>query len=294
MVLADEHEGEETEAKRSHREILLQELSQGLEELGRPALGLALSSFAAGLELGFGVFLMGAALTLVDPSLSPLAERLLVANLYSVGFVFVVMGRSELFTEHTTLAVFPVLDRRAPVRLLLRLWIIVLSANLAGGLLFAFLITVVGPALQVVEPSALGEIAHPLLHHESTTVLLSAILAGWLMGLLSWLVAAGRDTISQVLFVWLVTTSIGILQLHHCIAGAVEVGSAFFAGADVSAGELVRVIALAIVGNSLGGAIFVALLKYGHVTRSAKLEESAATAARQSAGLHGGGSRPSK
>jgi formate/nitrite transporter FocA (FNT family) len=40
----------------------------------------------------------------------------------SSGFLFVILGRSELFTEHTTLAVLPVLDGRASLRQLGRLW----------------------------------------------------------------------------------------------------------------------------------------------------------------------------
>ncbi len=66
--------------------------------------------------------------------------------MYAVGFIFVVLGRSELFTEQTTLAVLPVLSRRvSPVRLL-RLWGIVYSGNLLGATLFAWLITIIGPA----------------------------------------------------------------------------------------------------------------------------------------------------
>ena len=63
--------------------------------------------------------------------------RLLVANMYAVGFIFVVLGRSELFTEQTTLAVLPVLGGRATVRELLRLWGVVYVANLIGAAAFA-------------------------------------------------------------------------------------------------------------------------------------------------------------
>ncbi len=60
--------------------------------------------------------------------------------------------------------------------------------------------------------------------------LLSAILEGWLMGLLAWLVAAARETISQLFIIWLITASIGIAHLHHCIVGNVEVLAGLFSG----------------------------------------------------------------
>lgn len=98
---------------RSYRDILIEEIVQGLGELRRPAGGLLLSGFSAGLDVGFGVLLIGAAITLAGETVSPVGQRLLTANFYSLGFVFVVLGRSELFTEHTTVAVFPVLSRNA-------------------------------------------------------------------------------------------------------------------------------------------------------------------------------------
>ena len=108
---------------------------------------------------------MGVMITLVHPeSGSPLAA-ILVAMMYSVGFVFVVLGRSELFTEHTTRAVYPVLMGRASTATLLRLWVTIFIANLIGITAFAKLTTVIGPALGVIEPGAFNHIAHSLVEH---------------------------------------------------------------------------------------------------------------------------------
>ena len=128
---------------------------------------------------------------------------MLVANMYSIGFIFVVLGRSELFTEQTSLAVLPVLSGQRSIASLLRSWGIVYVSNLVGATVFAGLAVLIGPSLGVIKPHAFGEIAHHLVDHRAFAIFLSAILAGWLMGLLSWLVAAGRDTISQIVIVWL-------------------------------------------------------------------------------------------
>lgn len=250
---------------RSYRDILAIEVAQGLGELERPARGLLISGLSAGLEIGFSVLLMGVITTLAADSLPELLTRLLTANMYAVGFIFVILGRSELFTEHTTLAVFPVLEGRATVGRLARLWGLVYAANVTGAAAFAFLLTGVAPQLGVVEPEAFGRIAHTLVEHEGGTIFLSAVLAGWLMGLLSWLVSAGRDTTSQIFFVWLVTASIGLGHLHHCIVGTTEVLAGLFAGQAIGWAAYGHFLLWTTLGNAVGGVVFVALLKYGHV-----------------------------
>lgn len=255
-------------AKRPYREILTEEIAQGLSELRRPALGLLLSGFEAGLALGFSVLLMATADTLLEGQLPPAVVRLLMANFYAVGFLFVVLGRSELFTEHTTLAVFPVLARRTSVGSLLRLWGLVYVGNLAGALAFARLVTILGPGMGIASPQAFTSIAASAIGHASATILLSAVLAGWLMGLLSWLIAASRDTVSQMLFVWIVTFTIGFPHLHHSILGTVEVAAGLFSSPQLGVSELGRFLLWTTLGNSVGGTVFVAVMKYSHVVRS--------------------------
>ena len=99
---------------------------------------------------------------------------------------------------------------------------------------------------------------------------MDGVLAGWLMGLLSWLVSASRDTIGQIFIVALVTTAIGIAHLHHCVVGSAEVLAGVFSGQGVSLAGFARFLALATLGNVVGAVVFVALIKYGHATRTAE------------------------
>jgi formate/nitrite transporter FocA (FNT family) len=104
---------------------------------------------------------------------------------------------------------------------------------------------------------------------------LIAILAGRLVGLLSWLVAAGRDTISQVVLVWLVTTSIGFAGLRHVVLGSVEVFSGAFSGQGVGAWDIGRFLLWTTLGHTLGGEVFVANLKYGLTRPEAQTDPAA-------------------
>jgi formate/nitrite transporter FocA (FNT family) len=229
---------------------------------------LFLSGLSAGLDIGFGPALMAIVLTLSDFSFaSELNRELLMALAYSVGFVLVVLGRSELFTEHTTLAVLPVLDQQASLPALGRLWSIVYVGNLVGAVLFAGFFVLVGPAVGVVDPQAFAELSTSLVEHDWYVIVAAGVLAGWLMGLLSWLVAAAQESIARVLFVVVTTSAIALLHAPHCIAGTVEVGFGLFAGA-LGVGDVGYFLVFSTLGNVVGGTVFVALLKYGHVVRS--------------------------
>ncbi len=264
-----ESDGADDEAhdhQKSYRTILEQEILAGLRELHRPAIGLFLSSLSAGLDIGFSVLLIGILRTLLPGPLTPLGEAL-QASLYSVGFVLVLLGRSELFTEHTTLAVLPLLRRRSSAREVARVWGVVFAGNALGAAIFAGLATSLAPALEMVEPGTFARLAQELDRHPWPARLGSAVLAGWLMGELGWIIAAARDTISQVVFVWLVTAVIGFAHLHHVVVGMVEMFAGAFEGA-LGPGRVLAFIALTALGNAIGGVVFVAILKYGHASHS--------------------------
>ena len=141
-----------------------------MDALERPIGALFMSGLSAGLDVGFSLLLMAVMWTLAQGRLSEPVVTILVANMYSVGFIFVVMGRSELFTEQTTLAVLPVLSGEGSVRGLLRLWAVVYVANQIGAAIFAVMATQIGPALGVIQVGAFGHIAWQLLDHGSKVI----------------------------------------------------------------------------------------------------------------------------
>jgi formate/nitrite transporter FocA (FNT family) len=264
---------DQSEPRKPARRILEHEISEGLGEIQRSTSGLFIAGLSAGLDLGFSIFLMAVMLSNAEGKLPQPIVEVLMAHMYTIGFIFVILGRSELFTEHTTLAVLPVLNGRASLGGLARLWAIIFFSNLIGASLFGALIAWIGPALGVVKPSAMGFLSHQMVAQGWWVILLSAVLAGWMMGLLSWLVAAGRDTISQIVFVWFVTSAIGFSHLHHAISGTTEVLMGLFAGQGITLADYGHFLLWTTIGNSLGGVFFVAVIKYSHVIRSSGEKE---------------------
>ena len=262
----------EQKPQKSQRVILQHTEEAALTQLERSGKGLFLSGISAGLDIGFSVLLMCVILTMFTGVVNPHVVDFFVACSYPIGFMFVILGRSELFTEHTTLAILPVLQGLAPLKKLFRLWAIVYVSNIFGGIVFAGILSLFAKQFHFLQPWALAKIADRLLHYGWATTLLSAALAGWLMGLLAWLIAASRETISQIVLIFIVTASIGIIGLPHSIVGNIEVVTGIFTG-DVSVAQYFNFIIPVTLGNALGGALFVGVIKFNHTLYSGEEKE---------------------
>jgi formate/nitrite transporter FocA (FNT family) len=251
-------------------EILDEQIETAMREHRRSNLNLFLSAISAGLEIGFSIFLMASIHSLFSGVIQPSLLHILLAFAYPLGFIFVIIGKSELFTEHTTLAVIPVLNKNASLKSLLILWGIIYFGNLIGGYIFAYILSILPLKLEIIEPGTYVELARGLIDHPWQVIVGSGILAGWLMGLLSWLVTSAQETISRILIITLITTVIGIGSLHHCIVGSIEVFTALLTDSGVAAGDYFHVQTWSTLGNIIGGVVFVAFIKYSHVRPNIK------------------------
>jgi formate/nitrite transporter FocA (FNT family) len=250
------------------REILDEQLEAGLYEYERSRTSLLVSSLTAGMEVGFSVFLMGILYTLYHGELSAAGLHTILAFAYPIGFLLVVIGRSELFTEHTNLALYPVLENKQGIPDLLILWGTILFGNILGGFFIGAMLTWVAPAMDIISPEAFIHLAEKMIKHDLLVIFGSALLAGWLMGLLSWMIAAAQETVSRMLIIMIITTVIGMGGLHHCIVGSVEIFCGLVLSPDIGWGDYLPVQAIAIAGNAIGGAFFVACFKWIHVKKA--------------------------
>lgn len=136
----------------------------------------------------------------------------MLTNASAIGFILVILGQTELFTAHTSLGILPVLNGQATLSDLGRLWAVIHVMNPVGCALFAGFIAFVGPRLTAVDPAAFGSLASALLPYSAPTTLASGIVAGWLMGLLTWLVAAARDTTGEFPITRILASTIGFVH----------------------------------------------------------------------------------
>ena len=247
-------------------EIYENVLAGAREELARPAPALLWSALAAGLTIGFS-FLAAAYLGAVS---SEAFSHAAAAAGYPIGFIFVVLARSQLFTENTLEPVIPLLRRptMATLRRVLALWVIVLAGNLVGAFLFAL----AAARTAMLRPDfreALLRIAQPATDGDFGTIFYKAIFAGWLIALMAWLVSSTHATGAQITLVWLTTAPISAFGFRHSIAGAVE---AFYRGwsSDLSWGGVFGYLVPCLLGNIVGGVTLVALLNHGQVAHAGR------------------------
>lgn len=257
-------------ALRHPDDTLEKAIEEGVEQLQRPTVSLLLSSIAAGMFVGFSGMAVAVVTEFMMPFDSLLATRLATAFVYPLGFVVCVMSGAQLFTEHTATAVYPVLDGRATVRNLLRLWLLVVIGNMIGVVCIALLLTAASDVIHA--DAGFMQVAEHLVSPAHGTLFVSAVLAGWLMAMGAWLVMSTPPDLSQIVSIYIVTFLIGIGGLHHSIAGSAEMITALLLSDQFSLAQASRFIILALAGNLVGGSVFVGVLNYAYIRKTQPAE----------------------
>jgi formate/nitrite transporter FocA (FNT family) len=234
---------------------------EGEEELRRTASSLAWSALAAGLSMGFSFIAEGLLMARVpDQPWRPLISR---AG-YCIGFLIVILGRQQLFTENTLTVVLPLLIRKDSATLLrmLRLWAVVLGANLVGTFLFALCLGKI-TLFDAHTQRCFTEIGLTHMGASFGTVLVRAVFAGWLLALMVWLLPGAES--ARVSIIIIVTYLIGISGFNHIIAGSTTM---FFliVTKSISWGTyIVQFFIPTLLGNVIGGLSLVAALGHAQV-----------------------------
>ena len=236
-------------------------LRQGESELSRPTRALAWSGLASGLSMGFSLIGEG----LLRSMLPDAKWRPLVVKLgYSLGFLIVIVGKQQLFTENTLTPIIPLMQHRDARTFanVMRLWTAVFVANLAGAHLVSWALAVT-PAVAPKVQHAFLEIARESMQASFGDKLLHGIFAGWLIALLVWILGAVKS--EGVAIIVILTYIVGLGSFSHVIAGSIEALFLLWAG-QIGWWDAVGGYTLpALIGNTIGGVSLVAALNHAQV-----------------------------
>ncbi|HEY0388514.1 MAG TPA: formate/nitrite transporter family protein [Gaiellales bacterium] len=251
-----------TAERLSAGEIYERVQSNAEEELGRSWPALAFSGLGAGLAMGFTALGVAAGLSILGEGRW---QEFAATMLYPIGFIAVIVGRAQLFTENTLFPVVLTLQRgdRATLLDTARLWGVVFAANILGALVFAVL-AISGGGLEQPIGDRMVTLGAGAVHHPFATVVVSGVFGGWLVALVAWLVTASHHTIGQVAIIWLLTFLLGLAHFAHCIASSDEALCAVVNG-TIGVSAYGVWLAAATIGNIIGGVVIVAVLNYGQV-----------------------------
>jgi formate/nitrite transporter FocA (FNT family) len=235
---------------------------EGERELQRPIASLAFSGLAAGLSMGFSLV----AQALLHAYLPSASWTPLIDNFgYSLGFLIVVLGRQQLFTENTLTAILPLLSHFSlkTIWKVIRLWLIVLVANLVGALIFATIVAHTALFPPLIQQS-LAAIAHHSLRGGFGLTILRGIFAGWLIALMVWLLPASEGTRLHIIIILTYIVSLG--NFSHIIAGSVDVLYLVNIGAVSWSTYFIGFMLPTLIGNIIGGVSLVAAINFAQVT----------------------------
>jgi formate/nitrite transporter FocA (FNT family) len=252
----------------SAEDIYKQVAKNAQEELKRSSLSLAISGLTGGIFMGLSALGVGIALAhLGDSSGAFVISRMF----YPLGFIVVILGRSQLFTENTLYPVALVLTEPRQIWNTMRLWATVLPANVVGAFVFAMLagLTHAMPADVVQAIAGLGLDA---VHHPASTIFWSGVVGGWIIATAAWLVSGSHSITGSVMVIWMLTFVVGLGNFAHCIATSGEILTAVLTH-QLPWAAYPKWLGPAVGGNICGGVIMVTLLEYGQAILSRQAVE---------------------
>ncbi|WP_310991274.1 formate/nitrite transporter family protein [Aequorivita marina] len=257
-----EKKSNEVKGAQKYRDILSRVIHEGEELFKTKSKAMFLSATIAGLEIGFSYLLVCSVYYLFSGSMDEQLVFKLFSIVYPIGFILVILGKSALYTEQTSVLALPVLNGQRSIWELMRIWGIVIVGNLIGGMFFVYFIGSLAPKMHLFTNDTMVKVGTHVLNYPWWVLLLSAITAGWLMGLLAWLLNSTRNSLTRVLLIFMITGVIGFGGFHHSIVGNIEVFGAFLNTDAISVTDYLWFLLLTLSGNGIGGAVVVGLFKY--------------------------------
>ena len=235
--------------------------AEGESELTRGTLALAWSGLSAGLSMGFSLATQGKLYAYLPPGV--LRETLTPLG-YTVGFLIVVLGRQQLFTENTLTPILPLIHNRnvKTLWLVMRFWLIVLVANVLGAVLFAYAFAHAG-IFEAKDLQALSAIGQATIRGDFPATFVRAVYAGWLIALMVWLLPAAEGARPWIIII--VSYVISLNGFSHIIAGSVDCAYLVQIGGASWGDFWFRFFTPTLLGNIIGGVMLVAFLNYGQV-----------------------------
>lgn len=227
-------------------------IGEGRPRLRRRWLDVIATGAVGGLEVAFGIL----ALLYVQ---AQTGSHLLGALAFSIGFLGLLLGHSELFTEGFLVPVTVVAAGEARVRDLLRLWTGTLVGNLAGGCVMAYLIDVAFPSLG---HQAVREAGAYVLGGVTGRTFVLAVLAGAAITLMTRMHQGTDSEVAKILASVAIAWALAGLRLYHSILDsilafvALDTGFAPFGWVD-----WLRWVGWVLLGNLTGGLVLTTLLR---------------------------------
>ena len=231
---------------------------EGHRRLSMSSLDMISTAFIAGVTIVFGIVALGVVEGLLEPDVGAGVASVAGALAFALGVVFLIVGRSELFTEDFFDPVAAAVEGkgRGPWLRLGQLWVVTFVLNLVGGAILVALMTVPG-ALPSGAADALVSVAEDIAAKGWAATFVRAIFAGALITLLSYMVRACNSVAAQILVALLVGFLLALGPFDHVVVSALHLLFGIWLSDAVTYVDLWTNIGLATAGNMIGGLLLI-------------------------------------
>jgi formate/nitrite transporter FocA (FNT family)/nucleotide-binding universal stress UspA family protein len=247
--------GEAVRDRFSADEVFQRIIAAADEEVTSGGRELLFSGIAAGFAISI-TFLLYASMSAASDS------EVVGAMLYPLGFIYIIIGGYQLYTENTLPPVALTIERLASLPALFRHWGIVLAGNFIGGAAGAVVLTYGG----VFDPAATEEALYIARKGAFETpwwsLFFKALFAGLIVAGVVWVGYAARDTISRILVVYLAFLAIPLGNLFHVVVSFTETLYLMFHGELAVVPGMVGFVLPVLLGNTIGGVALVTVVNY--------------------------------
>ncbi|CAA9472582.1 MAG: hypothetical protein AVDCRST_MAG67-306 [uncultured Solirubrobacteraceae bacterium] len=255
------------------REVFARTREEGERRLTRTNLELTTTSLVAGFDVVFGVIALAAATAAITPRFGPSAGHFVGSLFFGIAFIFIVVGRSELFTENFLVPITALRSRRMTGRKLAQLWTISPVMNLVGGTALVLIVSSKGVLPEGAAP-ALVDVAETIGELDYWAAFLSAVVGGALITVMTWMVEGVGTVGGRIVVAWIAGVMLALLSLNHVIVVTLELIMGMRFGADISGGDVALNFAIAVAGNLVGGLLFVTLTRTSQAIGSEQTDGS--------------------
>ncbi|OMQ16651.1 transport [Modestobacter sp. VKM Ac-2676] len=233
---------------------------EGHRRLSMSPLEKVATAFVAGVTIVFGIVALGVVEGLLEPDVGGGVATVVGALAFAVGVVFLIVGRSELFTEDFFDPVAAAIEEkgRRPWARLGKLWVLTLALNLVGGAVLVALMTVPG-ALPTGAADALVSVAEDIASKGWAATFVRAIFAGALITLLSYMIRACNSVGARILVAFFVGFLLALGPFDHVVVSALHLMFGIWLSDAVAYVDLWKNIGLATAGNMIGGLLLITL-----------------------------------
>jgi len=245
---------------------------EGERRLTRSALELTTTSLVAGFDVVFGVIALAAATAAVAPHFGASAAHLFGSLAFGVAFIFIVVGRSELFTENFLVPITALRRGRLSMLKLAQLWTISPLMNIVGGTALILLVSTKGVLPQGAAP-ALVDVAEDLVELSDWSAFVSAVTGGALITVMTWMVEGVGTVGGRIIIAWIAGVLLALMSLNHVIVVTLELIFGLRFGADIEMADVALNFVIAVAGNMLGGLLFVTLTRTSQAIGSGESDD---------------------